>query len=196
MEIKLSINTLLCFMSLFSLQAQENIELNKAILKTITALNKVDEKVLNEMISEEYGLAILFKRGVNDNVLIEKSISIAHPIPEYLPYSFFGEINVNQKVKYENLPTFDCDTEKFTKENGIYCDAASNYNDVSQIALNENKYLYASWTEEQIAKMKAVEQKSKKIIAFGPNGTHIFYLTFIHNKWYLTMIDRFEVCSA
>lgn len=196
MKMKYLITLVFCFISLFCTKAQESKELNTAIYKTITALNNQDEKTLNAMILKDFGIAILFRRGVSNNLVIEEKISIKNPIPEYLPYSFLGEINTKQKVKYESVPSYDCDTEKFTKKDGIYCDIASNYNDISRIAMDENEFLYAVWTYEQISKMKTIEKNSRKIVAFGPNGTHIFYLTFFKNNWYLTMLDRFEVCSA
>ncbi|WP_282628379.1 hypothetical protein [Empedobacter sedimenti] len=44
--------------------------------------------------------------------------------------------------------------------------------------------------------MKEIEKNSRKIIAYSDEGALVFYLTFYKNKWYFTMLDRFEVCSA
>ena len=187
---------LFCFLTLFSVQAQEKQELEAAIFKTITALNNKDEKALNAMILDDFGIAILFRVGVVDNLLIEKKISMENPIPRYLPYIYFGKIDLNQKVKHETLPFFDCNEGKFDKAGGIYCDVATNYNSISNVALGENEYLFKGWTEEQINEMKAIEKISWKIVAMGDKGTQIFFLTYYQNTWYLTMLDRFEVCSA
>ncbi|MDM1298335.1 hypothetical protein HXZ94_07445 [Empedobacter falsenii] len=196
MKIKFLTTVLLSFIAFFSVKAQNNSELDKAIVKTITALNKQDFSTINDMILKDFGVAILFRRGVNDNLAFVDNLDKNQPIPEYLPYDYLGNVNVNSKINHETLPKFDCDTEKFTKKNGIYCDVASKYNDVSETALSENKYVDVDWKPKHIAKMKEIEKNSRKIMAYSDEGVLVFYLTFYKNKWYFTMLDRFEVCSA
>lgn len=196
MKIRFLTTILLLFFACISVKAQQNSELDKAIKKTITALNNQDFNTLNSMVLKDFGVAILFRRGTFDNLAIIEKLNKSEPIPEYLPYNYFGKVKVNQKVKYESLPQFDCDTEKFTKKEGIYCDIASKYNDISRIALSENEFLEAGWKSEHIKQMKEIEVNSRKIVAYGDEGTHVFYLTWYKNNWWLTMLDRFEVCSA
>ncbi|MCA5005245.1 hypothetical protein [Sphingobacterium bovistauri] len=196
MKIKIFITFLLFIFAGFSVKAQQNSELEKAIKKTITALNNQDFNTLNAMILKDFGVAVLFRRGAFDNLALVEKLNKNEPIPEYLPYDFFGKVKANQRVKYETLPEFDCDTEKFTKKEGIYCDMASKYKDISGTALSENEYLEAGWKPEHIEQMKEIEASSKRIVAYGKEGTHIFYLTWYKNNWYLTLLDRFEVCSA
>lgn len=196
MKMKLITTILLCFFALFSAKAQSNSDLDKAIVKTINALNKQDFSTINDMILKDFGVAILFKRGAHDNLAFVDKLDKKTPVPEYLSYDYLGVVSTNSKIKHETLPEFDCDTEKFTKKKGIYCDYASKYRDMSTIALAENKYVDAGWKPEQIAKMKEIEKNSRKIIAYSDEGVLVFYLTFYKNKWYFTMLDRFEVCSA
>lgn len=196
MKIRLITIFLFFFFACISVKAQLNSELDKAIKKTITALNNQDFNTLNLMVLKDFGVAILFRRGTFDNLAIIEKLDKNEPIPEYLPNNYFGKVKVNQKVKYESLPQFDCDTEKFTKKEGIYCDLASKYNDISRIALSENEFLEVGWKSEHIKQMKEIEANSRKIVAYGDEGTHVFYLTWYKNKWYLTLLDRFEVCSA
>lgn len=196
MKMKALIIVLFSFVACFSVKAQDNAQLEQVIQKTIIALNKQDFNTLNDMVLKDFGVAILFRRGVNDNLIIDKKLNKNEPIPEYLPYDYLGKVEVKSKIKYETLPEFDCDTEKFTKKNGIYCDFASHYSDMSKTALSENEFLEAGWTPQQIAKMKEIEANSRKIVAYGDEGVFVFYLTLYKNKWYFTLLDRFEVCSA
>ena len=45
-------------------------------------------------------------------------IDFNNPVPEYLPYFPF---KMDLKIRCQELPKFDCDSEKWNKT-GLYCD--------------------------------------------------------------------------
>lgn len=180
-------------------QAQEmSNSLEDIIIKTIKAYQNKDEETLNNFILKDFGIAFLYKRGAHDNVSISNKMSFVNPVPEYLHYNIY--FKTNYKINFEELPVFSCENEEWNKAHGIYCDTINIDKTLSTIVKNENEYLGlgAIWSEKEIYKFEEIEKKSHKIIVVGKEktGEFIFYLTFIKNKWYLTIIDRFEACSA
>ncbi|MCL2131667.1 MAG: hypothetical protein FWH36_04325 [Lentimicrobiaceae bacterium] len=187
----LSIFTLTFLPAALQAQATDS-SLENAIIKTIKAYQNQDEKTLNKLIHKEFGIAFLYRRGAYDNIFVSDKISFDNPIPEYLPYDTYFETDYT--IHFEELPVFSCDDWKWSKSSGIYCDTMNIDKTLSTVAKSENEYLVGDWTDIEIGKFEIIESKSRKIIVV-PHG-FIFYLTFIDNKWYLTIIDRFEVCSA
>ncbi|WP_177762176.1 hypothetical protein [Flavobacterium sp. I3-2] len=67
------------------------------------------------------------------------------------------------------------------------------------MAKHENEFLDANWTPEHFKLFNKIEDNGYRIIAYNRSdidSIFIFHLTWLNNKWYLTVIDRFEVCSA
>ncbi len=186
--------SLFLFTLCISTQAQDKKSLKKAIYTTLKAFETKDEKALNSMILKDFGLAIIYRRGVLDNLTITDHISFNQPIPEYLPYD--TGFKITAKIYDESLPEFDCEKEQFSKKPGIYTDFNQVDHSLSTIAEAENAYLEANWTPAQLERLKEIEKNSRKVIAYNENGVLIFFLTWVNNQWYLTALDRFEVCSA
>lgn len=178
------------------LQAQEvNKSLKDAILNTIKAYQNKDEIILNKLILKDFGIAFLYRRGAFDNLSISDKISFNNPVPEYLPFEY--NITTNYEIYFEKLPIFNCDNEEWNKPAGIYCDTIIIDKTLSTIAKNENEFLDANWSANKIKKFEEIEKKSHKVVVIGKDSeVFIFYLTLMKNKWYLTIIDRFEACSA
>lgn len=170
--------------------------LEKTIFKVLKAYQSKDEKTLNTLIQKDFGIAILYKRGVYDNLAIVDRLTFNRPIPEYL--AFDHEISTDYKIHFGTLPEFSCDTLEWNKPHGIYCDVNKIDKTLSTVAKDENKILEENvWSSQKIKKLEEIENKSHKIIAIGKEGNvFIFYLMFHKNKWYLVAIDRFEVCDA
>jgi len=166
--------------------------LEDMIIKTIKAYQNQDETTLNNLISKDFGIAFLYRRGAQDNLSISDKISFDKPVPEYLPYDI--DFETDYKIRFEKLPDFSCDNEEWSKSHGIYCDTINIDKKLSTTAKNENEWLISDWSADKIKKFEEIEKKSHKIIV--TKGDFVFYLTFWQNKWYLTVIDRFEACSA
>ncbi len=176
--------------------APANNEMKEAIIKIIKAYQKRDEHTLNSLIYKEYGLTFLFARGAFNNISTAKQISFNEPVPEYLPYetNFKTQYLINETAS----PVFSCDTESWNKPPGIYVDVKTNDHFLSTIAIEENKLTEETiWNEKEIKLLEEIENKSHQVTLIGKNQeTFIFYIAKINDKWYLTAIDRFEVCSA
>lgn len=185
------------FIGLSSMAQKNNshVLLEKIIYKTIKAYQAHDEKTLNALINKDVGLIFIFKRGAHDNFSNEKNISFKEPTPEYLPYPPLSYNATKRKIKFEKLPDFDCSTETWTKPSGIYCNILLRDTTLSEIVESTHKYLYEI-PDNKRKEYKALEQKSHKVIVVDEESEFVFYVTFIKNQWYLTIIDRFESCSA
>ena len=171
-------------------------ELNKTIFKVIKAYQKKDEQTLNGLIYKDFGLAILFARGAFNNVSITEKISFAAPVPEYLPYA--NSFETDYEITENLLPEFSCGTEKWNQPSGIYFDTKIRDKSLSETAKMENEILGdGHWSEQEIKRFEEIEKISHQVISIGKNNeTFIFYVGLIDGIWYLTAIDRFEVCSV
>ena len=175
------------------IQAQSN-KLDNRIIEIIKAFNSKDSDGINQYIHPAYGLITLFRRGIMDEYKGTEGFDFKTPVPEYLPYFPF---KTDFNIKYQDLPIFDCNTEKWSKI-GLYCDTAKIDNLLSKIAFNLNEYNDYNIPVKTIEKFKEMENKSHKIVLTdSDDGELIFYLTLIENKWYLTILDRVSSdCSA
>lgn len=176
-----------------SIQAQSE-KLDISIIEIIKAFDSKDSDKINQYIHPDYGLIVLFRRGVMDEFEKADKIDFKNPVPEYLPYFPF---KLDLKIKYQTLPTHDCDSENWNKI-GLYCDTTRRDNLLSKTALNLNEYRDENIPIKKIQDFKILESKSRRIVLIdNEDGELIFYITLINNKWYLTILDRVSSdCSA
>ena len=73
----------------------------------------------------------------------------------------------------------------------MYCDPAVRNHLLSTTAKNLVKYDLEKIDSSKIQAFEELENKSHRIVLADENGGDlVFYLSFIDNKWFLTMIDR------
>lgn len=185
--------TILILIPFERIQAQSD-KLDNSIIEIIKAFDSKDSCKINRYIHPDYGLIVLFRRGVMDEFEKTDKIDYRNPVPEYLPYFPF---KLDLKIKYQTLPTYDCDSEKWSKI-GLYCDTTQRDDLLSKTALNLNEYRDENIPIETIQNFKIIESKSRRITLIDNEGGElIFYITLIDNKWYLTILDRVTGdCSA
>ena len=173
---------------LFSCQTKENKNgnLGSTIVQVVKAFKEKDAPTLNSLIPKDKGLIVLYKPGTmvkygkTDRIDFEKSV------PEYLPNFHFV---TDYKIKFENLPTYDCETMKWSKQ-GLYCDSVNIDSLLSGTAVNLNKFGGDSISEFEIKTFVDLEKNSRRIVlSDNDKGDLVFYLTLINNKWYLTILD-------
>lgn len=176
-----------------SLTAQ-NDSLNKTIVGILNAFSTENPDEINRYIHPDYGLIVLFRRGVMDEYQKTDTFGFDNPIPEYLPYSSFV---MDSNIRFQELPQFSCDSLKWNKT-GLYCDTTQRDHLLSQTALNLKTFRNDPIPSETIDGFKTTESKSHRVVLVDPEGTTIiFYITLIDNKWYLTILDRASGdCSA
>ena len=169
--------------------------LEDVIIKTVKAYQNQDEKILNKLILKDFGIAFVYRPGVMDEFTIIDKISFSETVPEYLPFD--NSIITDYIIHFEELPVFDCGDEKWNKSHGIYCDTINTIKTLSNIAKDRNEYFDGNFSVADIKKFEEIEKKSHKVIVIGKEGNEfVFFVTLWQKKWYLTIIDRFEACSA
>jgi len=171
-------------------------DLENAIIRTVKAYQKDDEKTLNNLILKDFGIAILHQPTFFYQIHISDKIP-----PEKDQEYFFGRLELkNYKIYFEELPEFSCGNGSWNKPIGIYCDTVNIDKTLSSTAIAD--YCDYGWSDEQIKKFEEIEKKSYKVIVIGKQSDEyggdyfIFHLTFIENKWYLTIVEKPDFCSA
>jgi hypothetical protein len=178
-------------------QEDDEIEnsLEDAIIRTVKAYQNKDEKILNSLILKNFGIALIYKPGAIDLIAISGKLPFGEPLSSQ--YWTFDTVSTDYKVHFEELPVYDCGEEKWNKPPGIYCDTINRSKTLSSVAKIGNEYEYSNHSAAEIKKFEDIDLVSHRIIVSGNNGnTFVFSLTFWQNKWYLTVIDRFEKCDT
>jgi hypothetical protein len=174
-----------------SIDKQTKKSLDIAVVKVIEAFKTQDQEAINTFINKKIGLYIIFRRGVMDEFTHVNYIDFKSPIPEYLPYSHLEKKYYS--LRYKKAPTFSCDSEKWS-DWGVIVDTHSRYNVLSSIAIAQKKYNDVKYTSKEFGIYKKVEQQSIKVVATADD--FVFYMILIDGKWYLSILDRAEYCSA
>jgi len=173
---------------LFSCQTKENKNgnLGSTIVQVVKAFKEKDAPTLNSLIPKDKGLIVLYKPGTMVKYGKTDRIDFEKRIPEYLPnYHFVSDF----KIKFENLPTYDCETMKWSKQ-GLYCDSINIDSLLSGTAVNLNKFVGDNIPESEIKSLMDLEKNSRRIVlSDNEKGELVFYLTLINYKWYLTILD-------
>jgi len=173
------------------LDKQTKKSLDIAIFQVLEAFKTQDQKAINTLINQEIGLYIVYRNGVMDQFIHVDSINFKSPVPKYLPYD-----TVEKKyysLRYKKAPIFSCETEKWS-DWGLVVDVDNRYNVLTDIATVQKEYNEINYTTEEIARYKKIDTKSLKVVATA--DSFVFYMIFIDGKWYVSIFDRVEYCSA
>lgn len=101
---------------------RERNQLEMSVYKVLKSVEDNNAEALNEMIHEDFGLYVVHRNGVFDQYTnFEKIVFETRKSGLNLfDYSNF-EFEENTPVKYDELSTYICDTEVWTKS-GMFCD--------------------------------------------------------------------------
>ena len=179
-----------------SQEKPHEVTLDEAIVEIIKAYQQKDNVKINSYINKKYGITFLYARGAFNNIGTSEDFSFAQPVPDYLPYVV--DFKTNYKITHSTLPEFDCGTETWNKPVGIYVDTKKHDKTLSSVAKSEVEYIDKdAWSNAEIMNFEEIENNSHKVILISKDqDAFIFYVAPIDGKYYLTAIDRFEVCSA
>jgi hypothetical protein len=151
----------------------------------VTALSKRDSVTLSSYIDKKNGVYILNRIGVFDTY--EHLATLGFSDTTYPNAPFYDNVKLTT-LKYSKLPTFDC--EKWTKT-GTFVDTTRTDHLLSKIAKDKNKELKGKVSTKTINEFYNLENKSRRIVIAANNWNElIIYLSFINNKWVLTIIDK------
>lgn len=190
--------------TLFSAKAQDSALIKKELAFTaacqavVQNFYKKDVKKLNAMISPKYGIYVTFRPGAIDTYRNDPSLD-----PEdrrLFEDNAIAKPDFNRTpLQFSKMPVFDCDKYRWNKT-GFFADSSKKYKPVSSIAEFRIKYEEDTASKHELIRMRYVERNSRKVVMAGggKNKTGIiFYLTWINNRWWLSIIDLVTMdCSA
>jgi len=171
--------------------------LEEMIIKTVKAYQNKDEKILNELIIRDFGIAYIYRPGIYDFFTKSKKISFSETLPDHWVLGEIAIAESDYKVHFEALPYSECDGEMWNKPHGIYCDTRTTYGTLSYLAKRDNEFGFQERSAAEIKKLKEIEKRSHRVTVIDKGGGYFtFHVTFWQDKWYLIIIDRNEQCSA
>ena len=170
-------------------QTKKNLDI--AVAKVLEAFKTQDQKAINTLVNKKAGVYIIFRRGIMDEFTHVNYIDFKSPIPEYLPYNHIEKKYYS--LRYKKAPTFSCDNEKWS-DWGLVVDVNNRYNALTDIAIAQKKYNEVNYTTNEFGIYKNIDKQSLKVVATADD--FVFYMILIEGKWYLSILDRAEYCSA
>ena len=158
----------------------------KGIVKVVKAFKDKDAATLNKMIHKDHKLTVIFRSGVFNEYTTTDNMGFDKPVPRNWTYP---EVKTIPGLKYETLPDYSCDTEKWSKQ-GLYCNTEARSKLLSKTAHNLKVYAEVDIAQEVIDNFKALESKSHRVVFINGDTALIFYLTLIDNTWYLNRFGQ------
>ncbi len=153
--------------------------------EVVTALSSRDSSALSRYIDKNTGVYILNRIGVFDSY--KRFTTLGFSDSTYPNVPFYDSVKLTP-LTYSKLPKYDC--EKWTKT-GTFTDTSQTDHLLSKIATNLNKEFKDEVPAKTINEFYQLENKSRRIVIAENNGNElIIYLSFINNKWMLTIIDK------
>ena len=166
-------------------QLSKEEDFGKTLKLVVTALVNRDSVTLAKYTDKKIGIYILNRIGVYDTY--DHFSTLGFGDTSYPNAPFYDNVRLTP-LKYSKLPTFDC--EKWTKT-GTFVDTTQTDHLLSKIAMRRNKDSMKMVSKKQIAEFYTLENKSRRIIIAANNWNElIIYLSFINDKWILTIIDK------
>lgn len=166
-------------------QAVKERAFSSTLAKVVTALSNRDSVSLSRYIDKKTGVYILNRLGIMDSYSHYGALGFSDTTYPNVP--FYDNVRLTT-LKYEKLPTFDC--EKWTKT-GTFVDTTRTDHLLSKIAKNINKEIKGQVSLRKIHEFQKLENKSRRIVIADNEGAElIIYLSYINKKWALTIIDK------
>lgn len=161
----------------------------KLCSEIVNAFAKKDMAFLNKNIQPDAGIYIMTRPGAMDNVVHQTALDEKQPFTFAYPYKDLSQVK-KHKVTFGTAPKYDCGTQKWDKK-GFVADSAVHYNRITDVMYMVGKYGGEKVSDEEIAKIKALESNSRKVVftELSKGKGIVFYLSLIKGKWYLLLID-------
>ncbi len=167
-------------------------EFEYTLLQVFLGLINRDSVWLSRYIDKNTGVYILNRIGVNDTYKHFPSLGFTDTTYPNAP--FYDRAHL-RKPSYSKLPSFDCEQWSQT---GTFIDTMQTDHLLSNIAKRLNEVSPGQVDVKTIDAFYALENKSRRIVMAANEGNElIIYLTYIGNRWFLTIIDKATCdCSA
>lgn len=177
------------FLNSFCFGQTKEQKFKSTIDQIVSAFARQDSSKLAQFINKEIGVYQLDRIGVFDHYNHFTSISFSKT--KYPQVLFNQSKNIKLlPLKYSTLPTFSCDKGSWSKT-GLFVDTTKTDHLLSKICKDRNKNVPDSIPKKTIQFFYDLENKSRRIVLIDNSGTElVFYLSYINNKWSLTIIDN------
>ncbi len=148
-------------------------------------LEKKDSVRLSRHIDKSTGVYILYTIGVNETYKHYKTLGFSDTT--YPNNPFYDGILVTPPV-YASLPTYDC--EKEWSKTGTFVDTTRTDHLLSEIATRMNDITPGMVSEVKIKQFYELEKRSRRVVIVNKDTELIIYLSYLKDRWVLTMIDK------
>jgi len=165
-----------------------------AVKQIVTKLSSRDSVELSKYINKKTGIYVLYVNGVRQTYLHSTTLGFSDTTFPNVP--FFDNVKFTS-IKYAKLPNYNCDNSKWSKT-GTFVDTTKTDHLLSKTAKWLDKNFGEKISTKTISKFISLESISRRIIITdNKHNDLIFYLSYIDNKWRLTIIDKATCdCSA
>lgn len=208
MKTRISILLLILFcINSIGAQSLKEKKFQKAVYDVIKYYNNKDSVEFNKLIDKDIGIYVLAKPGAMFFAYHRKDFSFEYsslpvPVPWFIETQ---KIYDKYKLKYADPGILDCFEDNLNE--GLFIDLEREKHLLSETMKFLKKYEDPDYmTDAQIEKVVRMEKNSRRVLILRnsedssiekSDDSFIFYLTYIKNKWYITIIDfaTFD-CSA
>jgi hypothetical protein len=165
--------------------------------KIAQALINKDLETVNLYVNPSIGVYAIYMPGANPGYLHLSEV-VANAMSFSLEAAYRGStFPKNSTMKFDNHIKFDC-SNGWNKK-GSFIDVSNKHKPLSEIDLfwekdaKDNNYESTKNSNADSVGINKIEKKLRKVIFtnVGCCGM-VFYMSFINNKWYLTIIDQAE----
>ena len=161
-------------------------ELENEIIKLLKAFKTKDEKTLNSYIDTNIGFYLIPGPGTLLNFKKTDEISFSDANVSY--HKFGSNETHNYKPIYENPPTYDCETYKWSKE-GLFIDKERVDIFTSIVENPLNKEYDISFSKDEVAEIKQMEKISTQVYLTEKDGDIVFGIAKYNGKYIITFLN-------
>ena len=159
------------------------------IEQVVSAFAKQDSVKLAKYVNKEIGVYQLDRVGVFNHYNHFKLVSFSDVIYPQVLFNQSKNLKLHP-LKYAALPIFSCDKGTWSKK-GLFVDTTKTDHFLSKICKQRNKNVPDSIPEKTVRFFYDLENKSRRVVLNDTKGVElVFYLSYINNKWFLTIIDN------
>lgn len=180
-----SLTALLFVKTISFAQSVKEKEFSATLKAVVTALKNRDSATLVKYTDNKSGIYIIYRPGILDTYKQYPYLSFSDSTYPNIP--FYDDVKLTT-IRYAALPTYDCEAWSKT---GTFVDTTRRDHLLSTVAKNLAKQIEGSVSVKTIKDLHSLEMASRRVvIASGNEADLIIYLSFLNNKWVLTIIDK------
>jgi hypothetical protein len=166
----------------------------KTLNQVVSMLIHKDTAGIIQFIDLNTGVFIITRPGVYDTYTNHKAVNFSK---NGFPFLYIAQDIKACDLKYGTLPEYSCEYERWSKT-GCYVDTTKTDHLLSNTAKSLVQYLELEISEKTITEFIELESITRRVVIVSQDGNSlILYLSYIKNKWYLSIIDQVTGdCSA